>query len=143
MIQIHESLSSTHSYPKQALGVYFIPSNLFLLLSPMSVSVDLFLFLYFQDDLKYRCVLILQEDFVGYDQTIVNDVGLASLELVLPKFVPNIIIFYSIFPCVATYPTQHPHFSYTHLLDVLSFCSPTFCAIQHRGSNHRPVELIF
>jgi hypothetical protein len=50
----------------------------------MSVSVDLFLFLYFQDDLEYRCVLVLQEAFVGYDQIIANDVGLASLELVLP-----------------------------------------------------------
>jgi hypothetical protein len=124
-------------------GYYFIPSNLFLLLPPMSVSVDLFLFLYFQDDLKYRCVLMLQEIFVGYDQTIANDVGVASLELVLPQVVPNIIISDSIFPCVVIYPTQYPHFSYTHLLNVLSFCSPTFCAIQHRRSNHRPVELVF
>jgi hypothetical protein len=92
MVQVHESLSSTHSYPKQDLCVYFIPSNLFLLLPPMSVSVDLFLFLYFQDDLKYRCVLILQEAFVGYDQTIANDIGLASLELVLPKLIIIIII---------------------------------------------------
>jgi hypothetical protein len=121
MVQVHESLSSTHSYPKQAFWVYFIPLNIFLLLPPMSVSVNLFLFLYFQDDLKYRCVLMLHEAFVEYDQTITNDVGLASLELVLPKFVPNIIISDSIFPCVATYPTQHPHFSYTHLLNVLSF----------------------
>jgi hypothetical protein len=90
MVQVHESLSSTHSYPKQDLWVYFIPSNLFLLLPPMSVSVDLFL--YFQDDLKYRCVLILQEAFVGYDQTIANDVGLASLELVLRKLIIIIII---------------------------------------------------
>jgi hypothetical protein len=84
MVQVHESLSFTHSYPKQALWVYFIPSNLFLLLPLMSVSVDLFLFLYFQDDLKYRCVLMLQETFIGYDQTIVNDVGLVYLEFVLP-----------------------------------------------------------
>jgi hypothetical protein len=88
MVQVHESLSSTHSYPKQALWVYFIPSNLFLLLPPMSISVDLFLFLHFQDDLKYHCVLMLQETFVGYDQTIANDVGLASLELVLPQVCP-------------------------------------------------------
>jgi hypothetical protein len=143
MVQVHESSSFKHSYPKQALWVYFIPSNFFLLLPPMSVSVDFFLFLYFQDDLKYRCVLVLQETFVGYDQTIANDVGLASLELVLSQFVPNIIISDSIFPCVTNYPTQHPHFSYTHLLDMLSFCSPTFCVIHHRGSNRRPVELVF
>jgi hypothetical protein len=54
----------------------------------MSVSVNLFLFLYFQDDLEYRCVLMLQEAFVGYDQTIANDVGLASLEFVLPQVCP-------------------------------------------------------
>jgi hypothetical protein len=59
------------------------------------------------------------------------------------KFVPNIIISDLIFPCVATYPTQHPHFSYTYFLNVLSFCSPTFCVIHHRGSNRRLVELPF
>jgi hypothetical protein len=68
MVQVYESLFSTHSYPKQALWVYYIPSNLFLLLPPMSVSVDLLLFLYFQDDLKYHYVLMLQEISVGYDQ---------------------------------------------------------------------------
>jgi hypothetical protein len=125
MVQVHESSSSKHSYPKQALWIYFIPSNLFLLLPLMSVSVDSFLFLYFQDDLEYSCVLVLQEAFVGYNQTIANDVELVSLELVLPKFVPNIIISDLIFSCVATYPTQHTHFSYIHLLNVLSFCSPT------------------
>jgi hypothetical protein len=88
MVQVHESLSSKHSYPKQALWVYFIPSNIFLLLPPMPVSVDLFIFLYFQNDLEYRCVLVLQEAFVGYDQTIANDVGLAYLELVLPQVCP-------------------------------------------------------
>jgi hypothetical protein len=35
MVQIHESPSFKHSYPKQALWVYFIPSNLFLLLPPI------------------------------------------------------------------------------------------------------------
>jgi hypothetical protein len=88
MVQVHESPSSKHSYPKQAFWIYFIPSNLFLLLRPISVSVDIFLFLYFQDDLEYRCVLVLQETFIGYDQTIANDVGLASLELVLPQVCP-------------------------------------------------------
>jgi hypothetical protein len=83
MVQVHESSSSKHSYPKQALWIYFIPSNLFLLLPPMSVSVDIFLFLCFQDDLEYHYVLVLQEAFVGYYQTITNDVGLASLEYVL------------------------------------------------------------
>jgi hypothetical protein len=31
MVQVHESLSSTHSYPKQALWVYFIPSKIIFL----------------------------------------------------------------------------------------------------------------
>jgi hypothetical protein len=88
MVLIHGSSSSNHSYPKQALWIYFIPSNFFLLLPPMSVSVDLFLFLYFQDDLEYHCVLVPQETFVGYDQTITNGVGPASLESVLPQVCP-------------------------------------------------------
>jgi hypothetical protein len=143
MVQVHESTFSKHFYPKQALWIYFIHSNLFLLFPPMSVSSDLFLFLCFQDDLEYHCVLVPQETFVGYDQTIANNVGPASLELVLPKFVSYIIISDSISPCVVTYSTQHPHFSYTHLLDVLSFCSSIFCVIHHRGSNRRPVEHSF
>jgi hypothetical protein len=85
MVQIHESSSSKHSYSKQALWIYFIPSNLFLLLPSISVPVDLFLFLCFQDDLEFHYVLVLQEIFIGYNQTITNDVGLASFELVLPQ----------------------------------------------------------
>jgi hypothetical protein len=41
----------------------------------MSASVDPCLFLYFQDDLAYHYVLVSQETFVRYDQTIANDVG--------------------------------------------------------------------
>jgi hypothetical protein len=87
-VQVHESSYFKHSYPKQALWIYLIPLNLFLLFPLMSVSVDHFLFLYFQDDLEYSCVLMLQEAFIGYDQTIANDVGLTSLELVLPQICP-------------------------------------------------------
>jgi hypothetical protein len=86
---------------------------------------------------------MLQETFVGYDQTIANDVRLASLNWCYFKFVTNIIIYDSIFSCVAIYSTQHPYFSYTYLLDVLSFCNPTFCVIHQRESNRRPVELVF
>jgi hypothetical protein len=50
----------------------------------MSVSVNLFLFLCFQIDLEYHCVLISNKTFVGYEQTIINGVGSASLELMLP-----------------------------------------------------------
>jgi hypothetical protein len=78
MVHVHESSSS-----KQAFWIYFILSNIFLLLPLMSVSVDIFIFLCFQDDLEYHYVLVLQEVFVGYDQTIANSVGLASLVLVL------------------------------------------------------------
>jgi hypothetical protein len=48
-----------------------------------------------------------------------------------PKFIPYIIISNLISPCVAAYPTQHSHFSYIHLLDVLSFCSPALCVIKN------------
>jgi hypothetical protein len=143
MVQVYKSSSSKHSYSKQALWIYFISSNLFLLFSLMSVSVDLFIFLCFHDDLEYHCVLVLQEAFVEYDQTIANGVGLLFLNWCYPKFIPNIIISDSIFPCVVIFPTQHPYFSYTHLLNVLSFCNSTLCVIHHRGSNRHFVELIF
>jgi hypothetical protein len=67
----------------------------------MSVSIDLFIFLHFHDDLEYHYVLVPHEAFVGYDKTITNSIGLASLELMLPKFVSYIIISDSISPCVA------------------------------------------
>jgi hypothetical protein len=51
----------------------------------MLVSVDLFLFLCFQDNLEYHCVLVSHELFVGYDQTIANGVRLTFIELVLPQ----------------------------------------------------------
>jgi hypothetical protein len=89
MAQVYELPFFKHSYPKQAIWIYFILSNLFLFLPPMSVSVDLFSFLCFQDDLEYHCVLVLQEAFVGYDQTIANGIGLASLEFVLPQVCPE------------------------------------------------------
>jgi hypothetical protein len=44
---------------------------------------------------------------------------------------------------MTTYPTQHLHFSYTHLLNVLSFYSLTFYAIHQHGFNHHPVEFAF
>jgi hypothetical protein len=138
MILVHRSSSSKYSYPKQTL-----PSNPFLLFPPMSVSVDFFLFLCFQDNLEYHCILMPQETLVKYDQTIATDVGPVSFELVLPKFVPYIITSNSISPYVATYPTQYPHFNYTYILNVLFFYSPTFCTIHHCKPNRRPVELIF
>jgi hypothetical protein len=59
------------------------------------------------------------------------------------KFVLYIIISDSISPYMISYPTQHLHFVYTHLLDVLSFCSPTFCTIHHHMFNCRPIEFTF
>jgi hypothetical protein len=47
------------------------------------VSVDLCFFLCFRDDLEYHCVSVPQEVFIGYDQIMVNSIGLASLELML------------------------------------------------------------
>jgi hypothetical protein len=68
MVLIHGSSSFKHLYPKQTLWIYFISSNLFLLFSSMSVSDNLFIFLYFPNDLKYQYVLVPHEAFVGYDQ---------------------------------------------------------------------------
>jgi hypothetical protein len=85
---IHGSSSSKRSYTKQVFLIYFIPSNLFLLLPPMSVSVDIFFLLCFQDDLEYHCVRMPRKAFVGYDQTIANGIGSTSLELVLPQVCP-------------------------------------------------------
>jgi len=72
--------------PIQSNFFGYIPffQNSSLLLIPMLVLVDLFLFLYFDDDLEYHRVLAFQETFVGYDQIITNGVKPVSLELVLP-----------------------------------------------------------
>jgi hypothetical protein len=83
MVIVHESPFSKHSYSKQTLWIYSIHLNLFLLLPPISVLVGLFLFLYFQDDLGYQCVLVSHEAFVGYDQTIANGVWSVSLQFLL------------------------------------------------------------
>jgi hypothetical protein len=130
MILIDESSPFKHSYPKQTLWIYYISSNPFLLFPLMSVSVEIFLFLCYQDDLEYHCILMPHEVFVGYDQTIANGIGQVSLELVQLKFVPYIIISYLISHCVTAYPTQHPQFCYTHFLNALSFCNLAFCATQ-------------
>jgi hypothetical protein len=135
MVLVHESSFFKHFYPKQTLWIYFIHSNLFLLLPLMSVSVDFFLFLYFHDDLEYHCLLVTQDIFVGYDQTIANNIELTSLEFVLPKFISYMFVSDLISPCVAVYPTQHLHFNYTQLLNMLSFYNPAFCVIHHRGPN--------
>jgi hypothetical protein len=51
----------------------------------MLVPVDLFIFLCYQNDLEYHCVLMSQEAFIRYDQIITNSVGSVYLELVLPQ----------------------------------------------------------
>jgi hypothetical protein len=60
-----------------------------------------------------------------------------------PKFILYIIISDLISPCMVTYPTQYPCFGYIHLLDVLSFYSPTFCTLHHHMSNRHHVEFTF
>jgi hypothetical protein len=85
MVLIHRSSVSKHFYPKQTLCIYFISSNPFLLLSLMSVSVNIFLLLYYQDDLEYHCILMSQGVFVGYDQTIAYSIRPAYLELMLSQ----------------------------------------------------------
>jgi hypothetical protein len=46
-------------------------------------------------------------------------------------------------PHPTTHPPQHTHLRYTYLLDVLAFSRPTFCAIQHRRPDRRPIELTY
>jgi hypothetical protein len=55
----------------------------------------------------------------------------------------RIVVPSSIHSCVTTNPTQHTHFRDTQLLDMSSFCRPTFCSIQHSGSNRRYIKLAF
>uniref|UniRef100_A0A0A9FSB1 Uncharacterized protein n=1 Tax=Arundo donax TaxID=35708 RepID=A0A0A9FSB1_ARUDO len=52
--------------------------------------------------------------------------------------IPDPILF-----CVATHPSQHTHLRYIQPLDMSPFSWLTFCAIQHRRSNCRPIELAF
>jgi hypothetical protein len=143
MVQIHESSSSKHSYPKQALGyisffqIYFY---CFLPCQSRSTSSSSCIFRTTYNIAAYWCFRRSSLDMTKPSQTMLDYL---LLNLCYPKIVPNIIISDSIFPYMATYPTQHPHFSYTHLLDVLSFCTRIFCIIYHRESNRRPVELAF
>jgi hypothetical protein len=53
--------------------------NFFFIVSSHVSLGRFFLFLYFQDDLEYRYILMFQEAFVEYDQTITNDVVLALM----------------------------------------------------------------
>jgi hypothetical protein len=115
----------------------------FLLFPLISVSVELCLFLCFQDDLEDHYVPVPQEVIVGYDQTIANNVESISLELVLCQVLSRTSSFPIFSPCMATYPTQHLYFSATHLLNVLSFCSQIFCIIHYRRSNCHHVKFIF
>jgi hypothetical protein len=87
MVLIHGSPSSKHSYPKakaNSLDIFHSFKYLFIAPSHISLSQPLPL-LCFQDDLEYHCVLMPQEAFVEYVQTIANGVVPASLELVLPQ----------------------------------------------------------
>ena len=52
--------------------------------------------------------------------------------------VPN-----SIASCMTANLTQHTYFHDTYLLNMSSFCRPTFCIIQHSWSNYRPIKLVF
>jgi hypothetical protein len=92
MVLIHESPFFKYFYSKLTLWIYFITSNLFLLLPAISVLVEFFLFLCFQDDWEYNCILLSQETFVGYDQTIANGVGPASFESIYLSRISSFLI---------------------------------------------------
>ena len=46
-----------------------------------------------------------------------------------PDPIPNSFVSDSIPPCVPAKPPQHPHLCYTQLLDMSSFCRPTFSTV--------------
>ena len=78
-----------------------------------------------------------------YAQTISDDVGQASLQLVLPQL--YLVYHHSgldPFSCghtsISTYASP-PHLT----VEMSPFSRPTLRAIQHCGSNRRPVELAF
>jgi hypothetical protein len=90
MVWISESLPFKHSYSKATLWIYFISSSFFSPLPPMSVLVDLCLFLCFRDDLESHYIPVPHETFVGHDETIVNVIGLTFLQLVLTPTLSHI-----------------------------------------------------
>jgi hypothetical protein len=144
MIQVHESSSSKHFYPKQALWIYFIPSkSIFIISFHISLGLSLSLFVFsgrLKIPLLYWSLRRVSLDMTKPLQTMLDQL---LLNWCYPKFVSYIFIYDSITSYVATYPTQHPHFIYTHILGVLYFYSPTLCVIHHCGFNHHPVEHAF
>jgi hypothetical protein len=84
MVLIYESLSSKHSYLKQALWIYFIHSNPFFIAFFHISLVRPLPLLAFSKQFRISLRTGASGDIVGYDQTIANDIGSASLELILP-----------------------------------------------------------
>jgi hypothetical protein len=140
VIQSLRSLSSTPIQNKLLSILHFF--KFFLIISfYISLSRPLS-FLYFQNDLEYHywCLRKPSLDMTKPSQMMLNQL---FLNWCYAKFVPYIIISDLISPCMATYPTEHPYFGYTHLLNILSFCSPTFCIIHHHIYNRHYVEFTF
>jgi hypothetical protein len=90
------------------------------------IILNLYYDIYFQDNLEYHYVPVSQETFVGYDQTITNGIGSASLNWCYPMFVLYIIIFLFDLFLYDHISNTTSDFSYTHILNVLSFCRSTF-----------------
>jgi hypothetical protein len=87
--------------------------------------------LIFWDDLKYHCVLVSQDVFVGYDHTITNGIGTTSFELVLPQIYPVYHHFwFDIFLCGHIFNAISAFQLY--LLDMLSFYRIILCTIHHQ-----------
>jgi hypothetical protein len=85
VLYMNRHFSNTPIQNKLFGYISFLQISFYYFLS-CQFSVDLFLFLCFQVNLEYHRVLVPQKAFIGYDQTITNDVGLVFLELVLPQF---------------------------------------------------------
>ena len=83
-VQALQQLLSKHSYSNIDLQVYPRLSNLFLLPSPMSISVYLYISSHYQLVLVLHNALLPLEVSFGHGQTTSTDVGQAFLQLVLP-----------------------------------------------------------
>ena len=144
MVLVHESLTSTRSCPKPTLWIHSTLSSLFLLLPLMSIFVDLSAspcaFETTYNSTTYRCLRRPPLEMSKPSQAVLDKLLFNRCN---PNPFPYIIVSDSVPSCMTTDPSQHTHLCYTHFLDVLSFSDPTFCPIQHRRPDRRPVELVF
>ena len=139
MILVHESLTSTCSCPKPTLWIHFTPSSFFLLL-PSTSKASPCAFETTYNSTTYRCLRRPPLEMSRPSQAMLDKLHFNQCN---PNPFSYIIVSDSVHSCMTTDPSQHTYLCYTHFFDVLSFSGPTFCPIQHRRPDRRPVELVF